>query len=372
MKPKVLMTDGEGPIVYKDLAADITSNISFQHRGQEIPGSDLFGMLSLYDDYLVEVGTAGYQAGDTLAIVVPHFIAHGITNQDVLEAARSAKVCSGVEDYVAGLKKDGWEIRIISTSYSQMWELVGSYLGIPMEHIASTELDLEVLSERFGKDFRDFVLLQERRILDFLPLAREANREVTENRKPIVDVFNEPGFQPLRNTLDGFYFRNLPNLGYRALEEVKVVGGKRKVEAARRFAQEIGVPLSGVAYVGDSITDDELFAELKREGGLPIAVNGNMYALRNARVGVATNDMRFLRPVLDAWNTGAMYEVSRFVENSGRVSVGRREAAPVHEKTGIARYDLINIGDTTHYRQILEAHRETRVLVRGAAAAKLS
>jgi len=82
MKPKVLFTDGEGPIVFKDLAADITEKTA--------PG--LFPVLSFYDDYLAEVGTEGYQAGDTLALIAPHLIAHGVTDQDVENEAKDAKV----------------------------------------------------------------------------------------------------------------------------------------------------------------------------------------------------------------------------------------------------------------------------------------
>src|SRR3990167_1168289 len=99
MKPKVLFTDGEGPIVFKDLAADMME--------QTVP--KLFPVLSFYDDYLAEVGTAGYQAGDTLALVAPHFLAHGVTDEDIAEEARDAKVCLGVEEYISGLKRDGWD-----------------------------------------------------------------------------------------------------------------------------------------------------------------------------------------------------------------------------------------------------------------------
>ena len=86
MKPKVLFTDGEGPIVFKDLAADITE--------KTVPR--LFPVLSFYDDYLVEVGTEGYQAGDTLALIVPHLLAHDVTDEDVAREAKEAKVCLGV------------------------------------------------------------------------------------------------------------------------------------------------------------------------------------------------------------------------------------------------------------------------------------
>ena len=179
IKPKVLFTDGEGPIVFKDLAADMTERV--------VPG--FFKVLSFYDDYLAEIGREGYQAGDTLALVVPHFLAHGVTDEDITEEAKDAQVCKGVKEYVDGLKKDGWEIRIISTAYSQMWELVGDYLGISMDKIACTELNLASLRKMFGtQEFYERVRQTEERVLAALPLWEEAMVEVNDNDSPVVKM----------------------------------------------------------------------------------------------------------------------------------------------------------------------------------------
>lgn len=362
MKPKVLFTDGEGPIVFKDLAADMTE--------KTVPR--LFPVLSFYDDYLAEIGTAGYQAGDTLALIVPHLLAHGITDEHVANEAKDTKVCFGVEEYIAKLKSDGWTIRIISTAYSQLWELVGKHIGVPMEDIACTKLDLKTLRELFSSsNLLEIVLAREKEILGLTSLANEAMKQVDQGKSVVEVLGKESRFAPLLGVLDKLYWEELPSRGYQTLEMVKVVGGKRKVEAAQGFARELGVNLSDIAYVGDSITDDALHARLSQEGGLPIAINGNNYALRNARVAVATKDMRSIRPILDRWQQGGFEQVQQFVNLNGASSSRTKEGAPISEDTSTAYYDLVNSADREGLKRVLRTHTKFRKLVRGAAIARL-
>ena len=370
MRP-VLFTDGEGPIVFKDLAQDSMGRINFEHGGKVVRGKEFFAVLSFYDDYLAEVGTAGYQAGDTLALVAPHFLAHGITDEDIAEEAKDAKVCVGVEEYITALKRDDWDIRITSTAYSQMWELIGNYLNIPMEHIACTKLDLANLRNHFGSEsFYRSIRNAEKQIISQMPQAKEAMAEV-DRGKSIVEVLGNDGeFAPIRQTLDQFYWQDLPRLGYQTLEVVKVMGGRRKIEAAQRFARELNTPLSDIAYVGDSITDDALHAHLSQERGLPIAVNGNRYALRNARVAVATRDMRALRPVLDSWNLGGFEQVINFVNESHGVLTFGKERQGVADEKG-PRYHLLDASKEEAFQEVLKIHGEYRSIVRGEATARL-
>ena len=362
MKPKVLFTDGEGPIVFKDLAADITE--------KTVPG--LFPILSFYDDYLAEVGTKGYQAGDTLALIAPHLLAHDVTDEDVAREAKDAKVCLGVEEYIAGLKEDGWTVRIISTAYSQLWELVGKHINVPMEDIACTTLDLASLRKSFvANGLFDATRNAEKNILGLISLANQAMKEVDQGKSVVEVLGKDLRFTPLLSVLDELYWRKLPSMGYQTLEAVKVIGGKRKIEAAQKFARELGVDLSDVAYVGDSITDDALHARLSQENGLPIAINGNQYALRNARVAVATKDMRKLRPVLDAWQMGGFEQVQSFVRLNGVSSSGVKEGSPIVENSSDVRYDLIDPSNQEGFQKTLSVHKEFRKLVRGAATARL-
>lgn len=367
MKPTILHTDGEGPLVRIDLAANITSRLDFDNGTRKIPGRDFFGLLSFYDDYLTEIGTEGYQAGDTLALVVPHFLAHEVTDDDVLAEAKKTELSPGVEEYIVGLHADGWEVNVISTAYRPMWDLVGNYLNIPKSHIACTELDLTNLRKIFGSYFNEFVIRQEKGITNLLPIAETAMQRVDKG-EGVVSVFQDEEFNQLKQTLDGFYFRDLPRFfGYRPLEAVHVMGGKRKVEAAKEFALKQGVPLRDIPYVGDSITDDAMNSHLKAEDGFPIAINGNRYALRNARASVATReDVGTVRPLLDNWQQGGIEQVKLFVQGKHESSMGYgKEREIQHEVLGETRY-WVREGEPG--QDEIAVHKEARSHIRGVAA----
>jgi len=241
-----------------------------------------------------------------------------------------------------------------------------------MEDIACTILDLASLRERFGQNgLFDTVLDAEKNILGLIPLANEAMKEVDQGKSVVEVLGQDSRFSPLLGLLDKLYWKELPSKGYQTLEAVKVIGGKRKIEAAQKFARELGVNLSDTVYVGDSITDDALHAKLSQEGGLPIAINGNFYALRNARVAVAAKDMRRLRPVLDAWQMGGFEQVQRFVRLHGASFSRAKESFPIPENPSGVRYDLIDPSDQERFKNVLSAHRDSRRLVRGAATARL-
>jgi energy-converting hydrogenase A subunit R len=359
---EILFTDGEGPIVYKDLAQDIAGRIEFWTPDKTIPGRDFYAALSLYDDYCAEVGMEGYQAGDTLALLAPHLLHHNISDAAVLQEAADTAVINGVEEYVGGLIRDSWGFRIISTAYRPMWNLIGERLGIPPEHIACTELDLASLGKTHNsREFAAGIEVAEQAILPQLELVQEAQAAV-DGGSPVTEVFADGSrYAGIRKTLDNLYWEKLPATGYQTLEAVSVVGGRRKVEAAQRFARDLNVSMEDVAYTGDSITDDKMHEHLLEQGGLPIAVNGNAYALRNAFAGVATSDMRSLRPVLDAWSTGGREAVTALIANPA--STGMPE--------DIARYHLLHNATPEARKLALAEHKQFRIVVRGAITASL-
>jgi predicted HAD superfamily phosphohydrolase len=359
---ETLFTDGEGPLVFKDLASDITGRVQFKSGDQEVPGSEFFGALSLYDDYCAEVGMEGYQAGDTLALVVPHLLHHDVLDKDVDEEAADTEVINGVEEYVDGLIHDGWNLRVISTAYRPMWNLVGDRLGIPSTHIACTELNLWDLNQtHLQPKINEVVEAAEQKVLPLLPLVSEAQDQI-DTGVPVTEALaDDRPCGELRSALDDLYWRDLPELGYNTLQAVRVIGGRRKVEAAKRFAKRLQVPMDEVAYTGDSITDDQMHKHLLDSGGMPIAVNGNRYALRNAFAGVATTDMRSVRPLLDAWSKGGRDGVAEFVESSQSDD----------SEDPVAKYHLIYRADQETFDAALTDHKTARVAVRGLGTAAL-
>lgn len=359
---ETLFTDGEGPLVFKDLAHDIVAHIPFDTPNGTVSGSDFYSALSLYDDYCAEVGMEGYQAGDTLALVAPHLLHHKITDQTVAQEAAGTAVINGVEPYVANLLQDGWNLRIISTAYRPMWNIVGAKLGVPSEHIACTELDLQCLASRYlTADFGKEIEAAEQEILAHLTLTKQAQQEVDAG-VPVTEVLgdNSP-YASLRAVLDNLYWDRLPSLGYKTLEAVTVVGGNRKVEAAKQFAQDLEIQPADIAYTGDSITDDKMHEYLLQKGGMPIALNGNIYALRNAFAAIATTDMGSVRPVLNAWSENGRDGVTDFI--AGHLTAGSQEE--------VARYSLLNSASPETFKAVLAEHKQYRTAVRGLITASL-
>lgn len=339
MKEKIYFTDGEGPLVYKDLAFDLSARIQISHPNYS--GKNIFEILSLYDDYLAEVGAQGYQAGDTLALIVPHFLAGGLVDQDVEEEAKDTRLVSGVKGYIASLLEDGWIVRIISTAYRPMWELVGKELLIPQKHITCTDFNLAELRAQTASisGFNRVTKKCQKDILQVMPLVHEAKKLIDQGQA-VTEVFDRKKYTPIKECLNQFYWKDLPKMGYKSLEKVRVMGGARKVEAAQRFASDLKVGLGDIVYVGDSITDCALFRAVNEAGGLTVAVNGNFYALRDARMAVATQNMTSLRPLLDVW---------------------------ANTKEGTT-YSLLKDLPPKEFDEILLLHKKSRIQVRGEAA----
>ena len=103
-------------------------------------------------------------------------------------------------------------MRIISTAYSQLWELVGEHIGVPMTDIACTNLDLAGIRERFGEELDIRTKFNEEKLLSLDELRQAAEDQVSSGRD-VVEVFDSPEFAPLTRTLNGFYWGDLPRMG---------------------------------------------------------------------------------------------------------------------------------------------------------------
>jgi energy-converting hydrogenase A subunit R len=135
------------------------------------------------------------------------------------------------------------------------------------------------------------------------------------------------------------------------------VGGQRKVEALKQFAQLKGQHLSNWVVVGDSITDFKMLEAVDQAGGLAIAFNANEYALPYATMGLASTHIYDLLPVLESWKKGKRSAVEKLVKEKEKA--GRK-------------------GDREHFHWLagiediavpLEIHKRIRRVVREEAAA---
>jgi energy-converting hydrogenase A subunit R len=285
---KTICFDLEGPLSPQDNAYEVLKLVG---KG----GASVFEVISRYDDVISLEERQGYEPGDTLALIVPFFLLHGITEEDIERVSKRAKIVEGAENLFKRLLAENWDVFIISTSYRQHAYYIGRKLGISEDHILCTELDLE---KSLQNDTISAIEEVEEAIIELHSDMDNANRIVKR--------------------LDEFFFHQLPSLGF-DIFTTRVVGGERKADAVRVIAHEKGIKLRDIIVVGDSITDYKMLKEVAAHGGLSVAFNGNEYAVPYANVGLASVDIRFLYIVCDAFARGgkgeAMEVVTTWEEN---------------------------------------------------------
>lgn len=255
---KAVALDLEGPLSPQDNAYEVAGLLP---RGRE-----LFERISRYDDELAVRGTAGYEAGDTLALIAPFLVSGGVEEEDVREITETAGIVDGAPELVQHLRRD-WAVYIISTSYAPHAHAVAEEVGVERGNVHCTPLDLDALRRGLDGDFFDLV---------------------EERKEDVLD-----GDEDL---LDHFFFTELPGTSYGdPFQRVRVVGGARKADALREVADREGVEISDTLVVGDSITDREMLELARERGGVSVVFNGNEYALSCGEYGVASTDLRLIR-----------------------------------------------------------------------------
>ncbi len=279
---KVVFFDLEGPLSPQDNALEVMGLVENGHRA--------FAVISRYDDLLALEGREEYEPGDTLKLILPFLVLHGLKAEDIRRVSEKAPLIAGTKELVTTLVDAGWRVHIISTSYQQHAMRVAEELGIPEGDVACTRLEPAKLAR--GATGADRSLLGEvwnyvLRIAGDLSLDEIANGAVDDGIRP---------------KLDEFYWETLPRteLG-QALRSVEVVGGRRKVTALESFCRRADTYLSQVAVVGDSITDFQMLKAVEAAGGLSVVFNGNRYALPFGTVGVASVSLMNVLPALQRW-----------------------------------------------------------------------
>ena len=93
MFEKSFITDCEGPLTLNDNAYELANNFIED-------GGNLFKILSLYDDYLVDiVKKENYKAGNTLKLILPFFVVENLKNKDFIGVDVRGQYFFDIEDY---------------------------------------------------------------------------------------------------------------------------------------------------------------------------------------------------------------------------------------------------------------------------------
>jgi len=318
---KTICFDLEGPISPQDNA--------FEVMGLIPQGHDVFSLLSTYDDELALEEKEGYEPGDTLKLIIPFLLAHDIKNNDIVEVSEKAGLIKGIEEVISALKKDGWKVFIISTSYQQHAHNIAQKVGVASKNVYCTKLDLDGLRQGIPTDCIEEIKEFEAKILSIRDDASE-----------------------LKKLFDEFYWSmDQKSPLSLVMNEVSVCGGARKVSALKDAAQKTATPLSKMVTVGDSITDYKMLGLVRQAGGLAIAFNSNNYALPYANVGLASKTMTPLTEIVSAFSDGGMKAVMSLQEGWDNTS-----EPYVHLLEGKVSEDIIRV------------HKEMRSYCRGRAA----
>jgi energy-converting hydrogenase A subunit R len=322
------------------IAFDLEGPLSPQDNAYELmklfPGGDrIFEVISRYDDLLTLEEREGYEPGDTLSLIVPFLVLHGITEANIASLAAEAKLTGGADKLISWLQYNGWKVFCISTSYAPYARHITHKLGIYNHNVASTLLPLDGFRQALGKEDRQLIEQAEQDILTMRPFE-------DDNR--------------IKQYLDGFFWQQLPATDAgSAMRQVEPVGGRRKVAALERFAAKHEESLSRWVVIGDSITDFRMLRAVETAGGLAIAFNANEYALPSATMGLASTFISDLTDVLKAWKDGARQKAERVVREREKAG-GQGDRGYFHWLAGQKDLD-----------EVIAIHKRIRRLVREAA-----
>ncbi len=294
--PGVFITDCEGPITKNDNAAELAEAF--------IPKGDVFfSKLSLYDDYLAEVARKpGYKAGDTLRLLIPFLKAFGLDNGSMIKfSRRNIQIIPDADETLRQIM--AWApAYIVSTSYSPYIMAVCDAIGFPFLNTFSTAVNLDKYA--LSNEEKEIVRSFHRRILALPLFSMPASTRKEDLDQDVQSAIRE---------MDNIFWVELPRLNiYRLVREVNPVGGHEKAAAVDRVVNSLGISLDMVLYVGDSITDVQVFRRVRDGNGFAVSFNGNDWAVKEASYAVTARTalpIRWLAEVFFTRGRGALEDL---------------------------------------------------------------
>jgi energy-converting hydrogenase A subunit R len=295
-------------------------------------GERFFEVISRYDALLTLEGRDDYEPGDTLVLILPFLILHGVSEGDIAGLAANASFVSGAEELVSWLQSRGWKVFCITTAYEPYAQHLTHKLGIYAHNLACTSLPWDKLR----------LTLAEKE----LTLIKQAEADIL-SMKPVSDD------DRIKQRLDSFFWETLPATGLgEIMREVKPVGGRRKLEALNGFGDKYDQPLADWVVVGDSITDFRMLEAVDTAGGLAIAFNASEHALPYATMGLAATSISHLAEVLEAWRKSQRRGVEKLVRGKEKGG-GSDDKGYFHWLAGRNGID-----------EVIEIHKKIKRLVR--------
>jgi energy-converting hydrogenase A subunit R len=331
-------TDCEGPISKNDNAMELSEFY--------IPGGQrFFAMVSKYDDYLADIEKRpGYQAGDTLKLILPFLKAFGVTDEGIRQFSKEHLLL--VPEAKEALQEIGTQIEafIISTSYKPYIDALCEVTGFPENRTYSTQVSLDRYPLRNEERERLIHLAKEIQEMEMM--------DWPEGAKGLKDLSDRD--QKTIRRLDKIFWREIQQMAIgKMLSEVNPVGGKEKANAVLLSLKRTGNRLEEVMYVGDSITDVEAFNLVRSGGGVTLSFNGNRYALRSAEVACMSPYAFILAIFADAFQKGGKKGLMEIVDRWGSVSLTSFGIDP----RLIQRFESLPYGDPPKVYRVTDGNR---------------
>jgi len=331
---RLYATDLGGPVTRNDNALELASAV--------VPrGAELFRRVSLYDGYLAEVvRRPGYRAGDTLRLMLPFLLAHGLDDARMRELSAEGillvpRAGEALRELAAAAP-----VYLVSGSYSPYVHAVCAALGLDAGRAFCTRVGLA--AHRMAPDEAEQVRAMADTILRREPIA------VPEGARGPSDL-GERDRATVRE-LDYLFWERMPRMrAGRVLDEVRCMRGPEKALAVRAACEREGATMCEAMYVGDSITDVDAFRLVHRDGGLTVSFNGNRWAVREADVAIVAD------------RADAVLGIAREFLGGG------------HDAVKALRWPLAGDGWTAHWvhgsdiRELVERSEAKRKQVRGEA-----
>ena len=353
---KIFVSDCEGPISKNDNAYELASHF--------IPnGNRLFTVMSRYDDVLADVvKRPGYEAGDTLKLILPFLKTYAVTDQKMLDfSSRNLVLISGAKDMLQHVKSIA-DAFIVSTSYEHYVKALCKVTAFPYENTYCTKVNLD----KYAITEKERARLRE--------LAKEISKmpiiEIPSKTESVKDLWKRDQITMAR--LDTLFWDEIEGMGIgRIYLEVNPVGGSEKARAIRDVVRRVRSALADVMYVGDSITDEEALRLVKENGGLAVSFNGNRYAVENSEVAIMSPNSLVTAVVAEVFCRFGKQQALELVENWSRKALtkSRIDKALLSNalKVFSRRLPKVKIVTSENMQTLVKASGGFRKKVRGEA-----
>lgn len=341
MFEKSFITDCEGPLTLNDNAFEICAHFIDD-------GDKLFKILSLYDDYLVDiVKKDGYKAGNTLKLILPFFVLEKLTNDDLIDFSKNHIYAVRDSKFLLKYLKETMNTYIVSTSYGQYIEALSNYMEFPFENTYYTKVDVDALS------------LNE----DELSKIAQFKVQILENPEDY-ELFDE------------IFFSQIPRMGiYETIKKIDVIGGLGKKLAIDDIIENDKIDIKQMLYIGDSITDVEPLAFARDNDGISISFNGNEYPLKVAEIAIVSPSAVTTAVIANVYADNGKNKVLQFIEEYNSVDdleklfekykINNEIYNKFFEVFNNDEYPIIKLITRENYEEILKKSVDMRNNIRG-------